>query len=537
MTSRNISTVITIGGSIASSLPSSTKRAVAELNRLKIAQQQDVGESNRLKVAIRGLARGSDEYKTRVQQLKDAQQRINFRTDEIGKVGARTREASSGVGRFTGRLSALKAGIGPVGLALGAVTGIVLALGGAFSRAGAEANSILLTSARFGVTSETFQRGAVYMRTFTQDAGRARQQFESLLKVGQDFERVRYGEQLDPRRFLAAARLGVNVNDLIQGKIDPTQLFEQVAAGFKNLAPEEARLRAEVLLGPELATMAAAVADGNLSVEEANRRAESARVLSEDQLRENQAAGQNIDEIRQKITELLNQVTNYLIPPIIAIAKFFGFDPEEQKSLPERVGSVPAATPRPVSERLFGGEDNDPATNNPRTREAIIRRREYLRSGATRESIVEQQRGRFTRAGETTLVGQPRPEVARFPRGTGAIPRRDVPTPVFPRDRPSRQRDMRSRVDVLENLTGRQRGGLTKAGELTLVGENGPEVARFPTGTEIIPQSRRDDGAGGFQGGATTITQTFYVTIINPSSDLDIERSLADAAGKVGTNA
>ena len=33
--------------------------------------------------------------------------------------------------------------------------------------------------------------------------------------------------------------------------------------------------------------------------------------------------------------------------------------------------------------------------------------------------------------------------------------------------------------------------------------------------------------------GSTTITQTFYVTINNPSSDLDIERSLAEAAGRV----
>ena len=206
----------------------------------------------------------------------------------------------------------------------GAITGIAAGLGGRIREGRGRSQRHHFSRRRdLARQRSSFSAGTVYLREFTQDAGKARQQFESLLKVGQDFERVRYGEQLDPRRFIAAARLGINVNDLIQGRIEPTQLFEQVAAGFKDLAPEEALLRAEVLLGPELASMAAAVADGNLSVDEANRRAEAARVLSEDQLRQNQAAGQNIDEIRQKITELVRVVVTGLIPPIVAVAKFF----------------------------------------------------------------------------------------------------------------------------------------------------------------------------------------------------------------------
>ena len=237
MVSRNIKSTITIGGAVAASLPSSTKKAVKELDRLKVVQAADTAESKRLQSALRGLGKGTDDYKVRLQQLKDVQSRINYRTDEIGKAGVAARKTSGGVEGLTNRFSALRSGLGPVGIGLGVVTGIALGLGAAFSKAGAEANSILITSARFGVSAEALQRGAAYMRSFTQDAAAGRQHFESLLKVGQDFERTRYGEQLDPRKFLAASRLGVNVNDLIAGKLDPTQLFEQVAAGFKGLGP------------------------------------------------------------------------------------------------------------------------------------------------------------------------------------------------------------------------------------------------------------------------------------------------------------
>ena len=165
-----------------------------------------------------------------------------------------SRTASGGVGGLTRRFSALKAGLGPVGLALGGLTGIVLGLGAVFSKAGAEANSILLTSARFGVSTEAFQRGVVFMRTFTQDTGMARKQFEGLLQTTQDFERVRFGQQIDPRRFTAAARLGINVSSLISGQIDELALLEKAFEGYSRLANQgleaESRYQFELLLGP-----------------------------------------------------------------------------------------------------------------------------------------------------------------------------------------------------------------------------------------------------------------------------------------------
>ena len=625
MTTRSIKTIISIGGSIAGSLPSSVKKATTELNRLKAVQAADVAEANRLKTAIRGLARGSDEYKTRVQQLREAQSRIGLRTDQIGKVGAASRQASGGVGGLTRRLGALKAGAGPVGLALGAVAGIVLALGAAFTKAGAEANSILLTSAQFGVSSEGIQRGTAYMREFTQDAGQARQRFESLLKVGQDFQRIRYGEQLDPRRILAATRLGINVNDLIQGEIDPTALFERVAAGFGDLAPEEARLRAEVLLGPELGQLAAAVSEGNLSVEEANRRAESARILSDQQLKANQTMGQNIDEIRQKISELLTQVTSYLIPPTLAIArKLAGYlSPEEQREdaerrfaeLPseERAALVAAGgsaqdltrerTPfRETASRVAGGfidervapllpfgggralqAGRDAFENRgqigaaisgiiPRSPEDLIPRVPSVISEGVQGIVPQSLRDAF--------LGSP----ASQPTASSQAPSQASGSPSirerFPSLLPQSLDDLIPRLPSFGGLIGRQTGGITKAGESTLVGEDGPEIARFPAGTEIITNKRvmslaRSEKAvtAGRAGAGRTIGQdgqqidvrvlmqdrdtpnratqnmltgqsqpstvnvTQYITINNPASELDIERSLAEAAGRVSPGA
>ena len=519
-TSKNLRTTITIGGSIASSLPSSTKRAVKELDRLRLAQSQDVQEANNLKTAVRGLARGSDDYRTRVAQLHAVQERINFRTDKIGAAGIAARTAGGGVGSLVGRLGALKAGLGPVGLALGGLTGIALGLGAAFTKAGAEANSILLTSARFGVSSEAFQRGTAYLRTFTQDAGVARQQFEGLLKVGQDFERVRYGEQLDPRKFLAASRLGINVNDLIRGELDPTALFEQVTRGFRDLAPEEALLRAEVLLGPQLAGMAAEVASGNLSLEDANRRAEDAVILSDRQLRQNRAMGQNIDEIRQKISELLNQVTNFLIPPIVAIAKFFGFGPDEPTPADERNeggGRVSTQSRRVAPEARFRGEQI------PGTTRA---------GGPTRVSAQSQR---------VPVEARPVGGANAGPVRVSAQSRR-IPGRRFDQDESTANLPTQRAIDFASvgagnpELVGRQGGGRVRPGEITLVGEDGPEIARFPGGTEIMPFERgRRQNAAPAAPSMMTVTQTFYVTINNPSSDLDIERSLAEAAGKVGT--
>ena len=261
--------------------------------------------------------------------------------------------------------------------------------------------------------------------------------------------------------------------------------------------------------------MAAEQHAGNLTFEEGLDRAKDALVLSDRQLKQNRAMGQNVDAIRQKITELVNQVVSFLIPhtsrlvkqvaeflipPIVSIARKFGFRGPSGEPLPEvsprlenayragtvnRLGSDAGALP-PGARRAIQGVQSGGITR-PTTRSEAV------------QSLADQQ-------------GVTNP--ARLGTEQQALYQAFIPR-------------------TSEGIVGRQRGGRVRPGEATLVGEEGPEIARFPAGTEIVPN--RD--IRGAQGGPTTITQTFYVTIVNPSSELDIERSLAEAAGKVTPDA
>ena len=89
MVSRNLKATVTIGGAIASSLPSSVKKAVAELDRLKVVHQADVAEATRLKTTLRGLTKGTDDYKARVQQLKKSRNASISARTKCGRLALR----------------------------------------------------------------------------------------------------------------------------------------------------------------------------------------------------------------------------------------------------------------------------------------------------------------------------------------------------------------------------------------------------------------------------------------------------------------
>ena len=166
------------------------------------------------------------------------------------------------------------------------------------------------------------------------------------------------------------------------------------------MAPDEALLRAEVILGPELAGLAATVADGNLSLEDAQRDAKDARVLSQEQLRSNQAAGQNIDQIRQDIGELTRAVITKLAPYASVVARGIV---DHLIPLTERVAN---AFGGPQSAAELRGQD-----------EAISRQLGRLAAGGTRlddpvvESLLSQRRRvreRLTNAeGRERVLGAP----------------------------------------------------------------------------------------------------------------------------------
>jgi tape measure domain-containing protein len=58
-----------------------------------------------------------------------------------------------------------------------------------------------------------------------------------------------------------------------------------------------------------------------------------------------------------------------------------------------------------------------------------------------------------------------------------------------------------------QGYQGRAMGGTTRPGETTLVGERGPEIARFPAGTEIVPNNRIGRNGGGVRARVQTIRE------------------------------
>lgn len=72
-------------------------------------------------------------------------------------------------------------------------------------------------------------------------------------------------------------------------------------------------------------------------------------------------------------------------------------------------------------------------------------------------------------------------------------------------------------------FTGRATGGVTRPGEMTLVGEKGPEIAQFPAGTRIIPTDQTQKLLSQQSGG-----QANTVNIYNPTYN-----TISDAKGLV----
>ena len=133
-TSRNIKSVIEVGGQVAASLPSATRRARAELKSLEEAQRGDVGQLRTLRQSLSYVSEGSETYNRRLQEIGQTEQRLDFRTDKIIKSRDALKGAGDQAGGFRGRLMQVRSVLGPVGIAVGAATGLVAALGAAFRK-------------------------------------------------------------------------------------------------------------------------------------------------------------------------------------------------------------------------------------------------------------------------------------------------------------------------------------------------------------------------------------------------------------------
>ena len=358
MTSRNIKAVIEVGGQVAASLPSATRRARAELQSLEQAQQGDVRQLRTLRQSLSYVAEGSDSYNRRLQDIDQTQQGLDFRTDQIIQAREALQGAGAQAGGFRGRLMQVRAVLGPVGIAVGAATGLIVGLASAFRGAGRQGNELINTAALYGQTVEDIQKRRNLFQYFTQDAGTAQAAARNLLDVSEQFQRVRFGAGAGADQFLGAQRLGFDVSDLIQGRLDQRQIIEQAIAGVQGLPDVEARLRLEQA-GFSEDVRAAVLVGAREGLEAALVYQQRQAVLSEEQLAANRDMGRNIDEILAQIGRLVQIALSGIAPPLLsmstAILKWLA-GPEgalrgERQELEFRRGEVEARRAAELEER------------------------------------------------------------------------------------------------------------------------------------------------------------------------------------------
>ena len=503
MTTRNIKAVIEVGGQVAASLPSATRRARAELKSLEDAQRGDVAQLRTLRQSLSYVAEGSESYNRRQQEIAQTQERLDFRTDKI--VGARDalKGAGTEAGGFRGRLMQVRGVLGPVGIAVGAATGLIVGLAAAFRGAGRQANELTNTAALYGQTVEGIQQRRNLFQYFTQDAGRAQAAARNLLDISEQFQRVQFGAGAGADQFLAANRLGFNPADLIRGNLDQRQILEQAIAGAQGLGPVEARLRLEQA-GFSEDVRAAVLIGTKDGLGPALAYQQRQAVLSEEQLNANRDMGRNIDEMLTQVRRLVQVALSGIAPPLLsmssAILKWLG-GPEgelraEEQELGFRRGEVEERRDAELETYRRAAERNPIDAPLPESAPFQAANREL----AAIEMRLAQIPGELQRLQDIDLSGQYPGPLGNLP-GTEQLAERGVSAGDIARfvvdPVGAALRGLAPQIPSalpIPGVTPRRLGGRVRPGEVTLVGEEGPEVARFPAGTEVLPASIPDVG-------------------------------------------
>ena len=186
MVTRNWKAIVSIGGTVAASLPSSAKRATQELERLSGAQRIDQREARKLGGEIKTLRKGTQDYKTALAQQASVKTRLAERSVRIRELGDRAQQTGGILSRFRGGL----ASIGPAGAAGAAGVGLITAAGFGLVRMinAQSAKTIGLTrlATVSGLEStEIIERSSSALRTVTADADAAFAQVANVLSAAQ----------------------------------------------------------------------------------------------------------------------------------------------------------------------------------------------------------------------------------------------------------------------------------------------------------------------------------------------------------------
>ena len=174
---QRLSSVISIGGSIAASLPSSSRRANREVSRLTSVQKEYETEAKSLDRQLKQLARtqgrNSDAYRQMADRSKAVEARLSSVNQDLTKANVQARSGSTGLTKFIGGLSGIAKGAGPVGIGLGVAVGAVGAFTAAIGKTATEVRDLNSAAALTGASTDDLYRLGAGFEQITGSAGKA----------------------------------------------------------------------------------------------------------------------------------------------------------------------------------------------------------------------------------------------------------------------------------------------------------------------------------------------------------------------------
>ena len=323
MTTRSWKAVVSIGGSIASSLPTSARRATQELEKLSGAQRIDAREAKRLSSEIKSVSRGSQEFKTALAQQAAVKTRLAERSVRMRELGQRAQTSTGLLGRFSGGL----ARIGPYGAAaaagIGLATTAAVGLVSIADKFSGFTRGLSLQSTVLGVGTEQIQRDSAALRTLTGDATQARQQVAELGKVGQTLRLAETGQGTGDygQIALGAQRAGVALETIKKGRYDT--YVDDIRKSLERGVSTDQIVGGLGLVGlsPDQAGLLLTFAKDTEAFARAKENAASVKLITAEDIRRNREWDDTIGDLKQTGSELWREFGTQLVPTLTTVAR------------------------------------------------------------------------------------------------------------------------------------------------------------------------------------------------------------------------
>ena len=343
--------MVSIGGTVAASLPSSARKASQELERLTTAQRLDGREARKLGAEIKTLRKGTQEYKTALAQQAAVKTRTAERSVRIRELGERAQTSGGLLGRFGGVMGRLgpygAAAAAGVGLATAAVVGLVKIT----NKYADESRSLSRTAIALDADPELLYRTGAALRTVTGDLESAKAQAAGLASAGQQIRQMRkFGDPGFGEVGFGLDRAGVSIKAAQSGNyaLIVDDLRRSLARGISTDQIVSGLRRVPGYTDEAIASLLLLATDADTATR-ALERFNAVKPPSEEQIRQNRKWDAALAGVKDISNEAGRSFNSELTPSLTRVAKRMG-------GLKPLAASVGAAMGQLVSEQVAGFE-------------------------------------------------------------------------------------------------------------------------------------------------------------------------------------